>query len=231
MRYCISDIHGEYGLFCRLMDYIGFSDDDELFVLGDMTDKGTETVKLCNLLRSVPNIRCILGNHECDFLKAYRGLMKNSDGDYDKVLDDLRRYFRGDGGDMSWETVDWLDALPYFFDEKDFVGVHASVGTDAGGRVLPFAETPYEQFVYARDLNGKDFLPKSEKCIVFGHTPVRYVSGEDRFVYYPRGAEKSRSRNIADYVKIHIDTGVYLGGVLGCLCLDDCRAHYVKRRA
>lgn len=76
MRYCISDIHGEYDLFCRLMEYVKFSDSDELFVLGDMTDKGNDTVALCNLLRNVPNIHCILGNHECDFLKAYHGLMK-----------------------------------------------------------------------------------------------------------------------------------------------------------
>ena len=44
MRYCISDIHGEYDLFCRLMEYVKFSDSDELFVLGDMTDKGLDSV-------------------------------------------------------------------------------------------------------------------------------------------------------------------------------------------
>ena len=230
MRYCISDIHGEYGLFCRLMEYIGFSDSDELFVLGDMTDKGTEAVKLCNLLRSVPNIRCAVGNHECDFLKVYHGLMKSSDGDYDEVLDSLRRYFPGDGNELDWEIVDWLDSLPYCFDEDDFVGVHASVALDERGRALPFEKTPYEQLVYARDFNGKDVLPRDSKCVVFGHTPVRYTTGQDRFVFYPRSAEKPRSRNIADYVKIHIDTGVYLSDVLGCLRVDDCTAHYVKKR-
>ena len=30
MRYVISDIHGEYDLFIRLMEKIGFSDNDDL---------------------------------------------------------------------------------------------------------------------------------------------------------------------------------------------------------
>lgn len=228
MRYCISDIHGEYDLFCRLMEYVKFSDSDELFVLGDMTDKGLDTVRLCNLLRKVPNIHCILGNHECDFLKAYHGLMKNADGDYDEVLDNLRRYFPGDGMDMDWKIIDWLDSLPFYFEQEDFIGVHASVQMDDSGAVMPFSETPYEEFVYSRMLNGKDVLPKNSKCIVFGHTPVRNIAGEDRFLYYPRSAEVEYSHNISDYYKIHIDTGVYLGGVLGCLCVDDCKAYYMK---
>lgn len=230
MRYCISDIHGEYDLFCRLMEYVKFSDSDELFVLGDMTDKGNDTVALCNLLRNVPNIHCILGNHECDFLKAYHGLMKNSDGDFDEVSDALRRYFPGDGKDMSFDIVDWLDSLPLYFEEEDFIGVHASVGMDESGAVLPFSETPYEEFVYSRALNGKDVFPRDAKCIVFGHTPVRNISGDDRFLFYPRSEEAAYSRDIRDYCKIHIDTGVYLGGILGCLCVDDCTAYYLKRK-
>lgn len=39
MDYCISDIHGYYGLFCRLLDKIRFSDKDKLYVLGDIIDK------------------------------------------------------------------------------------------------------------------------------------------------------------------------------------------------
>lgn len=229
MRYCISDIHGEYDLFCRLMEYVRFSAADELFVLGDMTDKGPDTVRLCNLLSGTPNVHCISGNHECDFLKAYRGLMRRANGNFDEVLNSLRRYFPGDGNKIGWETVDWLDSLPFYFERDDFIGVHASVALDENGRVLPLSETPYEELVYSRRLNGKDVLPQNSKCIVFGHTPVRNISGEDRFLYYPRSSEKVYGNDINDYCKIHIDTGVYLGGVLGCLCIDDCKAYYIKR--
>lgn len=40
MDYCISDIHGYYGLFCRLLDKIRFSDKDKLYVLGISSIKG-----------------------------------------------------------------------------------------------------------------------------------------------------------------------------------------------
>ena len=46
MRYVISDIHGEYGLLMRLLDKIKFSQSDELYVCGDMVDKGEESKRV-----------------------------------------------------------------------------------------------------------------------------------------------------------------------------------------
>ena len=69
MVYCISDIHGYYDLFCRLLDKIGFSNKDKLYVLGDFVDKGPDSIRLAKLLFSMPNVYCIAGNHEYDFLK------------------------------------------------------------------------------------------------------------------------------------------------------------------
>lgn len=88
MDYCISDIHGYYGLFCRLLDKIRFSDKDKLYVLGDIIDKGPDSIRLAKLLFSMPNVYCIAGNHEYDFLKYYRALMKQTE-DYDWVLEKI----------------------------------------------------------------------------------------------------------------------------------------------
>jgi len=35
---------------------------------------------------------------------------------------------------------------------------------------------------------------------------------------------------IEDYGRIHLDTGTWLNGVLGCFCMDTCRATYVRRQ-
>ena len=43
--YVISDIHGEYGKFMELLDIIHFSDEDILYVLGDVVDRGKNPVK------------------------------------------------------------------------------------------------------------------------------------------------------------------------------------------
>lgn len=67
MDYCISDIHGYYDLFCRLLEKIKFSGADKLYVLGDMIDKGPDSIRLAKLLFSMPNVFCIAGNQNMIF--------------------------------------------------------------------------------------------------------------------------------------------------------------------
>lgn len=44
MHYFVSDIHGEYELFLHLLDKIGFSGGDTVYILGDLIDKGERSV-------------------------------------------------------------------------------------------------------------------------------------------------------------------------------------------
>jgi len=37
--YAISDLHGQYGIFEKLLEVIDFSDDDYMYVLGDAIDR------------------------------------------------------------------------------------------------------------------------------------------------------------------------------------------------
>ena len=46
MTYVMSDIHGEYEKYLEMLKLIRFSDEDELFVLGDVLDRGPEPIKL-----------------------------------------------------------------------------------------------------------------------------------------------------------------------------------------
>ena len=78
MEYCLSDIHGCYSLFCRLLEEIRFGGGDTLYVLGDIIDKGPESVRLLRLLFSMPNAYCIAGVHGQDLRKYYRGPMRHA---------------------------------------------------------------------------------------------------------------------------------------------------------
>ena len=60
MKYCISDVHGEYELFLQLLKKINFSDKDEMYICGDIIDKGKSSVRLAKLVFSFPNIHCII---------------------------------------------------------------------------------------------------------------------------------------------------------------------------
>ena len=64
MTYVISDIHGEYELFMKLLEKIDYKEGDLLYVCGDFIDKGAQSVKLAKQLFSMPGAYCIRGNHE-----------------------------------------------------------------------------------------------------------------------------------------------------------------------
>lgn len=221
MDYCISDIHGEYNLLCRLLEKIKFSQDDRLFVLGDMIDKGKESVRVLKFLYSMPNAFCIQGNHEYDFIKYYHSLMRNTQ-DYDGVLEKLKDYFPYDGELLDWDIVDWLEGLPYYIETPDFLGVHAGIPL-INDIPVDLTQPMPEEFVYDRVFKEPYILPEYNKCIVFGHTPTRYIKDSDTCIFYPKNLIVSASNNIKDYIKIHIDTGVYLSGVLSVIRIDDCR--------
>lgn len=225
MDYCISDIHGYYDLFCRLLEKIKFGGGDKLYVLGDIIDKGPNSIRLAKLLFSMPNVYCIAGNHEYDFLKYYRALMRQTE-DYDLVLRECQNYFT-DGNLLDWETVDRFDFLPFYAETENFIGVHAGIPVK-NGAILPVSEATCEQLVYDRRFKDAYVLPQSGKCVLYGHTPVRYLTGRDEILLYPRANARCGSPNIADYCKAHLDTGVFLSGVLGCLAVDSCRCFYVK---
>jgi serine/threonine protein phosphatase 1 len=46
MKYAISDIHGRYDRYERLLKQINFSDEDEMFIIGDVIDRGEDGVRI-----------------------------------------------------------------------------------------------------------------------------------------------------------------------------------------
>ena len=44
--YVVSDIHGEYELFIRLLEEIRLKETDTLYVLGDILDRGSHPIQI-----------------------------------------------------------------------------------------------------------------------------------------------------------------------------------------
>ena len=94
MVYVTSDLHG-YPLekFKALLTKAGFSGKDELFVLGDVIDRGPDGIRLLRWLMLQSNAYFLLGNHEdmmlsCSFLLEEideRSLEKLSADDLSKL--------------------------------------------------------------------------------------------------------------------------------------------------
>ena len=67
MIYVMADIHGCYEEFMELLEKISFSEQDELFVLGDVLDRGSEPIKVMQEIMGRKNVTFLLGNHEYMF--------------------------------------------------------------------------------------------------------------------------------------------------------------------
>lgn len=119
----------------------------------------------------------------------------------------------------------WFVAV--LLETDDFIGVHAGIPVK-DGKLLPISQATCEQLVYDRRFKNKDILPQNGKCVLYGHTPVRCLTAMDEILLYPRDGTGKGRQNIADYCKIHLDTGVALSGVLGCFTVNSCQTFYVN---
>ena len=75
MIYVVSDIHGCYEEYKELLEKINFSDKDELFVVGDVVDRGPEPIRVLQDMMMRPNVYPILGNHDYIALKILKKLV------------------------------------------------------------------------------------------------------------------------------------------------------------
>ena len=68
-HYIMSDIHGEADRFHAMLEKIGFSEDDDLIIIGDVIDRGPVGITLLLEIMEMPNVTMLLGNHEYMMLR------------------------------------------------------------------------------------------------------------------------------------------------------------------
>ena len=71
MIYIMSDVHGDYQSFYKMLVKIS----DNLYILGDVVDKGDENLCLLNFIRGSKNMILIKGNHEYLFERYLQGII------------------------------------------------------------------------------------------------------------------------------------------------------------
>ena len=94
MHYVMSDLHGRYDLFQRMLEKISFSACDTLYLLGDLIDRGPDGIQLIQDVMKRPNVIPFLGNHEDMFYRVIRKI-----GKHDFGCDTQRPYCRAAGQD------------------------------------------------------------------------------------------------------------------------------------
>ena len=61
--YVLSDLHGHYDIFIKMLEKINFCEDDTLFILGDCCDRGPDSLKIYLYIQKFKNIHSVSYTH------------------------------------------------------------------------------------------------------------------------------------------------------------------------
>ena len=215
MIYCISDIHGEYERYIAMLNLIGFSDDDTLYVLGDVIDRGKQGIEILLDIMKRPNVFMITGNHEQMCLATLghnneigaRHLWQQNGGS-----NTYRAMVYGRAKEQRWKIIHFIEKLPDHLEiEVGYRKFHLVHGFPANNK---------EDRIWGRvEQNSTHDIPNT--TVIVGHTPTSFLTGkEDEPLSIWHG------NNIID-----IDCGCGSKSEyrrLACLRLDDMQEFYVS---
>ena len=232
MTYVMSDIHGQYEKYMRMLETIAFTDDDDLYVLGDVIDRGEHSVKILLNMSMRGNVFPILGNHEMMALSVLRKLcVEITDENVDSQVgyDDIKALtmWQMDGGDKTLAEFKGLDrdtklaVIEYLEEFSPYEELHVN-GREYllvhGGVPLSKVSLPMEEQSLGEILTERpDYSVRyfEDKYLVTGHTPTVSIADEyDGKMYIKNG-------------HIAIDCGAGFGKPLGCIRLEDHAEFYV----
>ena len=223
--YFISDIHGEYELFIKLLKEIDFNNSDSLYICGDMIDKGKDSIKLIKFISEQENIFAIMGNHEYYFCKYIEGLRAQLGlNNLKTIAKKIKEYFPYSSEEISLKEIEYIFNLPYYIETDDFICVHAGLEVK-DNKIIPLKKQEPNYMLFNRSFKDNNFEPIN-KPILFGHTPCFYDKEDGRFI---KDIKSDYSANkFSFYSKIRLDTGVSYTKMLGVLRKEDMKEFYVN---
>ncbi len=197
MIYCTSDLHGApLSELESLLDKAGFSENDFLFILGDVIDRGKNSTELLKWLLFQPNAQLILGNHEamllsCSFI--FEELTEDSLAALDAQKMELLSNWMSNGGEETIKELKELNSqdretllyiLEYLREAplydtvsvggNDFLLCHSGLGGFSKDKKL--REYSEEEWLWTRPELTDEYF--SDIITVFGHTPTAYFGGQ-----------------------------------------------------
>lgn len=235
MIYCISDLHGDYIRYTTMLKMINFTEDDTLYVLGDILDRGNEGMKILLDMMLRPNVYPILGNHEYMALQTLKWLS-------DEITEESLSQISSDKlqGINEWLNIGGMTTIDEFRklseDEKEMVleyleefSLYEKVSV--GGKDFVLVHAGIDNFVPDKDIedyelhelifNKPDYskIYFKDKYLVTGHTPTHFIHDEINGHCY--NTIYIGNNHIA------IDCGCGYDGLLGAICLDTFEDFYV----
>lgn len=216
--YVLSDLHGQYNKFMDMLKLTKFNDNDKMYILGDIFDRGPDPLKILDYIICKKNIDFIPGNHEYMFLEFYNT--------YDA------RLWLYNGGKTTMTQLmkrgeDYLKALYDYLTKLPLVKIHDKFILTHAGLYLPKNQNQYtlqeilslqnaEFNLWSRS-NINNERQYKDYTVICGHTPTLYVD--------PDQYQMSIIRREGT---IYIDCGAtFSDRRLACLRLEDNKEFYI----
>ena len=233
MTYVMSDLHGQYLKYRKMLEKIRFSDNDDLYILGDVVDRGPQSVEILTDMSMRVNVFPILGNHDMTASILLKKLCTEvTEDNYDSQLTPeilkILTMWQMDGGQTTLEGFRKLpaeerEALIEYLDEfspyealvvgnNRFILVHGGIPYEK--RNLPLEKQSVHELVTERPDYTKQYY--NNIYLVTGHTPTVNIGEEySGRIYRANG-------------HIAIDCGAGYDMPLGCIRLEDFAEFYVE---
>lgn len=228
MNYVISDIHGYYEEYLRLLKQINFKESDNLYVLGDIVDRGPEPVKVLQDMMYRVNVFPLLGSHDYAAMKLLLKMQeaKESDVPLSGGQKELKEWMQNGGAVTAKqfmeldeeEREDLLDYLEEFLlyaevkaGRSKYVLVHA--GLDHFSPERDLEDYHYSELIYHKPDYNKVYF--KDRILVTGHCPTFKIDEQYR------GMIVEKNNHVA------IDCGAAYGERLGAYCLETGKKYYV----
>lgn len=242
MHYVMSDIHGHYDMYLKMLRKIDFSEKDHMYIIGDAVDRGPESIPLLLDIMDRKNITFMIGNHEHMMYMAVA--KKDPDQMYSWMMnrgDTTLEQFEALTSGKQEAVLKWLENCPLIIPQltvcgKKYYLVHACHALYPEKDVLLYknaGQENIEHVVWSREYRSPDrfmqgykfrtlYAKYTDTTMIIGHTPVSKCS----YGIVTENGSGRISRSCAGHV-INIDCGCAAGRTLGCLRLEDGKETYV----
>lgn len=224
MIYVMSDLHGCYDKYKEMLKKINLNENDTMYILGDIVDRGDGGIKILIDMLNRKNVVPLLGNHDYVAFSVLKHLIKKPKPDW---WDEIRADWVKDGGNVTEKAFMELDeneqktVLNFItnFDvyetvkvgENKFLLSHAGIDNYENGKAFD----EYELYDFIAGRMDYDKVYSEDFYLVSGHTPTELIDKN----YAGRIYKKNKH--------IAIDCGAVFGYPLGCICLDNMQEFYV----
>ena len=227
MVYVMSDLHGSYEKYMKMLEKINFGKNDTLYILGDVVDRGEKSMDILFDMMARQNVKPLFGNHEYMAYSVLKNLTKElTEENYEELVTGYQNWMLNGGISTlkefqklsAGEKEDILEYISNFELYKEiniggnnFVLVHAGLGNFSPDKSLD--DYDLHDIIWERCDYDKVYY--KDKYLVTGHTPTFYIGDEHKGKIY-------RKNN-----HIAIDCGAAFENSLGAICLDTFEEFYV----